>query len=105
MGTPFQQTLGLRWLPGDAPGEVVVVMEMRDDLRGPAGSLEGGVVSTLADVAGASTCAMAVGSLVATEHISITFLAPGRDGPIRATGALLRSGRNDAVAEVRVVDV
>jgi uncharacterized protein (TIGR00369 family) len=79
-------------------------MEMRDDLRGPAGSLEGGVVSTLADVAGASTCAMAVGSLVATEHISISFIAPGREGPIRATGVLLRSGHNDAVAEVRVED-
>jgi uncharacterized protein (TIGR00369 family) len=105
IGTPFQRSLGLRWGRGDADDSVAVVMEMRDDLRGPAGSLEGGVVSTLADVAGASTCAMAVGSLVATEHISITFLAPGREGPIRATGALLRSGRNDAVAEVRVVDV
>jgi uncharacterized protein (TIGR00369 family) len=105
IGTPFQRSLGLRWRGGDADDSVAVVMEIRDDLRGPAGSLEGGVVSTLADVAGASTCAMAVGSLVATEHISITFLAPGREGPIRATGALLRSGRNDAVAEVRVVDV
>jgi uncharacterized protein (TIGR00369 family) len=105
IGTPFQRSLGLRWGRGDVDDSVAVVMEMRDDLRGPAGSLEGGVVSTLADVAGASTCAMAVGSLVATEHISITFLAPGREGPVRATGALLRSGRNDAVAEVRVADL
>jgi uncharacterized protein (TIGR00369 family) len=105
VGTDFQRSLGLRWRAGNGDNSVAVLMDMRDDLRGPAGSLEGGVVSTLADVAGASTCAMAVGSLVATEHISISFIAPGREGPIRATGALLRSGHNDAVAEVRVEDV
>ena len=104
IGTAFQRSLGLRWRRGAGENSVAVVMDMRDDLRGPAGSLEGGVVSTLADVAGASTCAMAVGSLVATEHISVSFIAPGREGPIRATGALLRSGRNDAVAEVRIED-
>src|SRR3954469_2751155 len=104
IGTPFQRSLGLRWRRGATENSVAVVMEMRDDLRGPAGSVEGGVVSTLADVAGASTCAMAVGALVATEHISISFIAPGREGPIRATGVLLRSGRNDAVAEVRIED-
>ena len=84
---------------------MAVVMEMRDDLRGPAGSLEGGVVSTLADVAGASAAAMAVRSLVATQSIAISFLAPGRIGPVRATGVVLRIGREDAVADVRVVDV
>src|SRR5437588_9008271 len=79
-------------------------MQMRDELRGPAGSLEGGVVSTLADVAGASAAAMAVGALVATQHMAISFLAPGRVGPVRATGVVLRTGREDSVAEVRIVD-
>jgi uncharacterized protein (TIGR00369 family) len=106
VGTPFQQSLGLSWsiAEGD-PTSVVVEMQMRDDLRGPAGSLEGGVVSTLADVAGASAAARAVGTaLVATEHISISLLAPGREGPISATGVPLRVGRHDAVSEVRIVD-
>ena len=104
IGTAFQGWLGLRWEQGETEGSVAVVMPIRDDLRGPAGSLEGGVVSTLADVAGASACAMAVRSLVATQHIAISFLAPGRAGPVRATGTVLRSGRQDAVAEVRIVD-
>jgi len=43
-------------------------------------------------------------ALVATEQISISLLAPGREGPIRATGVTLRVGRHDAVAEVRIVD-
>jgi uncharacterized protein (TIGR00369 family) len=104
MGTPFQQSLRLRWLAGDEEDQVAVEMELREDLCGPAGSLEGGVVSTIVDVAGASAAAKAFGGLVATSHMTISFLSPGRVGPIRATGTPLRVGRTDAVAEVRVID-
>ena len=105
IGTAFQQWLGLRWTLVERPeGAVCVEMDMRDDLRGPAGSLEGGVVSTLADVAGSSAAARAAGAMVATQHLAISFLAPGREGPIRATGVPLRVGRQDAVTEVRIVD-
>ena len=104
IGTPFQQSLGLRWLAGDDPGQVAVELDLRDDLKGPAGSLEGGVVSTIVDVAGASAAARAVNGLVATQHMAVSFLAPGRDGPVRATGTPLRVGKTDAVVEVRVVD-
>ena len=105
VGTPFQQSLGLRWSLGAERGQVDVEMDMRDDLCGPAGSLEGGVVSTIVDVAGASAAAAAVGGLVATSSMTISFLAPGRVGPIRATGTPLRVGKIDAVAEVRVIDL
>jgi len=104
IGTPFQQSLGLRWLGGDEPDQVAVELDLRDDLKGPAGSLEGGVVSTIADVAGASAGAMAVNGLVATQHMAISFLAPGRDGPVRATATPLRVGKSEVVVEVRVVD-
>ena len=104
MGTPFQQSLGLRWLAGDEPGQIAVELELREDLKGPAGSLEGGVVSTIADVAGASAGAQAAGGLVATQHMTVSFLAPGKQGPVRATGTPLRVGKTDAVVEVRVVD-
>jgi uncharacterized protein (TIGR00369 family) len=103
VGTPFHKSLGLHWSVLDG-GAVAVEMDVRDDLRGPAGSLEGGVVSTLADVAGASAIGFSVG-MVATEHIALSFLAPGREGPIRAIGTPLRIGRHDGVAEVRVIDL
>ena len=102
--TEFHRMLGLRWKSTDNGG-VTVEMDLRDDLRGPAGSLEGGVVSTLADVAGASTAAMALTAMVATQQISISFLAPGRIGPVRATGKPVRVGREDAVVQVDIVDV
>src|SRR5947208_16194556 len=104
-GTPFQRMLGLQWtLPSDDEGAVIVEMARRDDLRGPAGTLEGGVVSTLVDVAGASAAAKVTGRLVATQSIAVSLLAPGRLGPIQATGRTLRVGRQDAVSEVRVTD-
>jgi uncharacterized protein (TIGR00369 family) len=106
IGTPFQKHLGLRWVLLEHPEHAIrIEMEMRDDLRGPAGSLEGGVVATIADVAGASTIARAAGALVATQQLSLSLLAPGRTGPIHATGIPLRVGRSDGTSEVRVVDV
>lgn len=88
----------------DGSDAIAIEMDIREDLRGPAGSLEGGVVSTLVDVAGASAVAFKAG-MVATEHMAISFLAPGREGPVRATGTPLRVGKHDGVAEVRVVDL
>ena len=106
IGTAFQQSLGLEWqLVEDESQGIAVQMELREDLCGPAGSLEGGVVATLVDVAGASCAARALGSLVATQDMSISFLAPGRVGPIRATGTPLRIGSDQVVADVKVVDL
>ena len=103
-GTVFHRWLGLRWEQSGDDG-VAVVLDMRDELRGPAGSLEGGIVATLADVAGASTAAMALGAMVATQQISISYLAPAKTGPIRASGAPLRIGRQDAVVQVDITDL
>ena len=110
MPDPFFDHLGIRIVEGPEDqgrdGQVVVEMEMRDDLRGPYGLLQGGIVATLIDVAGAACAARAVGPGrgVATSDMTIRFLAPGRVGPIRATGTPLRAGKNAAVAEIRVTD-
>jgi uncharacterized protein (TIGR00369 family) len=101
--TPFQKTLGLLISMGD--DGVAVEMDIRDDLRGPAGSLEGGVVSTIIDVAAGASAIGPLATLVATADMTIHFLAPGKVGPIRATGHVLRARNGMAVVEVRVTDV
>jgi uncharacterized protein (TIGR00369 family) len=105
--TAFQRSVGVRWLPSPAvAGAVAIEAALRPDLCGPAGSLEGGVLCTLVDVAGASAAALGLESpMVATEQLSVSFLAPGRVGPMRATAVPLRLGRDSAVSEVKVVDV
>ena len=100
---PLFDHLGLRWTDLSPTG-VTVEVDIRDDLRGPAGTLQGGVIATLVDVAAASTAVQGGTGLVATSDLTIHFLAPGRVGPVRATGELLRSRSGGAAVEVRVYD-
>jgi len=101
---PFFEYLGLRWNTVDGV-RVSVDMDMRGDLCGPAGILQGGITATLVDVAAASTAALSGTDLVATTEMTLHYLAPGRIGPIRAVGELLRSGTRSFAVEVRVFDV
>jgi uncharacterized protein (TIGR00369 family) len=101
---PFFDHLGLRWTDVRPTG-VTIEVDIRDDLRGPAGTLQGGVIATVVDVAAASTAAQGSAGLVATSEMTIHFLAPGRIGPVRAVGELLRSrSGGGAAVEVRVYD-
>jgi uncharacterized protein (TIGR00369 family) len=101
---PFFEHLGLRWNTIDTD-RMSVEIDIRDDLRGPAGTLQGGIIATLVDVAAASTAALTGTSFVATTELTIHYLAPGRVGPIRAVGELLRSGARGFAVEARVYDV
>ncbi|MGH9918576.1 MAG: hotdog fold thioesterase [Nitrososphaerales archaeon] len=100
---PFFDHLGLRW-PSLGEDGASVEIDIRDDMRGPAGTLQGGIIATLIDVAAAATAAQGSGGLVATSEMSVHFLAPGRIGPVRADGELLRSRSGGAAVEVRVYD-
>jgi uncharacterized protein (TIGR00369 family) len=101
---PFFEYLGLRWNTVEG-NRVSVEMDMRNDLCGPAGILQGGITATLVDVAAASTAALSGSDLVATTEMTLHYLAPGRIGPIRALGELLRSGTRSFAVEVRVFDM
>jgi uncharacterized protein (TIGR00369 family) len=105
--TAFQRHLGIRYFeapPDAAEGTMLLRLDVRDDLLGPAGSLEGGAVATLIDVAGASCAAQSLGALVATQAITLCYLAPVKVGPAQACAQPLRVGSRDAVIEVRVSD-
>lgn len=104
VGAMSQRSVGLHWRFVDQPaGSVALEMDIRDDMRGPAGSLEDRLVSSLAEVAGISAIGFKVGP-VATEHLGVSFLAPGWVGPIRATASAQRVGKQDGIAEVQVID-
>lgn len=106
--TPLQRHLGMHYLDDlanpPADGSATVQAEMRDELRGPAGSLEGGLVATLLDTAGATAAARVLDGLVATQSLAISFTAPMKVGPAVATGVPVRVGKRDAVVEVRLFD-
>jgi uncharacterized protein (TIGR00369 family) len=103
LGCTFLDQLAPRTLVVD--GEWAVELDITDDLRGPAGSLHGGLVAVIVDVAGASTLAREVDRPVATASTSIQYLSAARIGPLRATGKVLRASDTLGVVEVQVVDV
>lgn len=103
LGCPFFDHLDFR--SSVENGDAVIELDLRDDLRGPGGSLHGGLVSMLVDVAGAMCLTVESGRLVATASASTQYLAAGRVGPVRATGHVLRISATIGVAEVHVIDV
>jgi uncharacterized protein (TIGR00369 family) len=106
--TPLQRHLGMHYLDDlDSPpadGSATVQCDVRDELRGPAGSVEGGLVATLIDTAGATSASRALDGLVATQSLNISFLSPVKVGPAVAVGTPVRVGKRDAVVEVRLMD-
>jgi len=103
LGCPLLDSLSHRY---SADGDCQVVeLDISDNLRGPGGAVHGGLVASLVDCAGASAVARASGRLPATSNLSISYLAAGRVGPLRAVAEPLRIGKNHGVAEIHVYDV
>jgi uncharacterized protein (TIGR00369 family) len=105
LGCAFFDQLDFDYVETEQEGASAVELRLTDDLRGPGGSLHGGLVAMLVDVAGAYCLAATSGRLVATAGASIEYLAAGRVGPIRASAMPLRISDTRGVAEVRVIDV
>lgn len=103
---PFLEHLGIE-VTERSPERVVVEVPapLRPDLQGLVGQLQGGLVATIIDVAGAILAGqMCDTKMVATSDMSVHFLAPGRAGPIRAVATPLRRRKGGAVTEVKVVE-
>ncbi|RIJ88950.1 MAG: PaaI family thioesterase [Acidobacteria bacterium] len=75
--------------------EATITLDMRDDLRQPSGILHGGVTATLIDTAMAFAVRSRVDPDVATATIDLTvhYLRPHIEGPIRCTARVVRAGR------------
>ena len=103
---PFLEHLGVK-VTERSPERVVVEVPapLRADLQGLVQQLQGGLVATIIDVAGAILAGlMCDTTMVATADMSVHFLAPGRLGPIRAVATPLRRRKGGAVTEVRVLE-
>ena len=62
-------------------------------------------MASLIDCAGASSIASASKRPPATSNLSVSYLAAGRVGPLRAQADTLRVGQHHGVCDVRVYDV
>lgn len=91
---PLSALLGMEFVD-IRPGEAVLKIEMRDDLRQPFGVLHGGVTATLIDTAMAFAVRTMLEDTIPTASIDLTihYLRPHTAGPAVCTAKVVRPGK------------
>ncbi len=106
-GNPFLDHIGVlleERSPGYARYRIPVVEEVRG---GVAGSLHGGAVCTLVDIAAIGAVASMLRPderMAGTAEISVSFLRPATGHTVYAEARLLKKGRTLAVCDVDVTN-
>jgi len=102
---PFARLLDLQ-LEAATPGQAVMSLQIRDELRQNLGVVHGGVTASLID----SAAAMAIVPLLAedesatTVDLTINYLRPLRSGKVTATARVLRAGKRIIAVTADVED-
>jgi uncharacterized protein (TIGR00369 family) len=100
---PFLNLLGVRGERFDA-GQTTVVLEPRPDLTNHFGSVHGGALATLLDVAMASAArSLHPEDGAVTVNMTMNFLREG-SGRLSAAGRVRQSGRSLVFCEAEVLD-
>lgn len=97
---PFSALLGAE-LESFEPGEAVLALPVRDELKQQHGFVHGGVVSYLADNALTYAGGSVLGDSVTSEY-KINYLRPAIGTKLIATATVLSSGKNQAVCQCTV---
>jgi uncharacterized protein (TIGR00369 family) len=99
----FAERLGAEVTTTD-DGSARIGFEARDEHLNPAGTLHGGVLATLVDTAmgQAVRTTTGEGEVPATSQLTVTYLRPGRPGPLTVTGRVRTRGEHLTVCEADV---
>jgi uncharacterized protein (TIGR00369 family) len=102
---PFARMIGMR-LVDLVPGEAVIEIEMRDDLRQPHGLLHGGVTATLIDTAMAYAVITRLGpdEKATTVDLTVHYLRPHVEGKFTCTAKVVRAGKRILTLSADVVN-
>jgi uncharacterized protein (TIGR00369 family) len=87
-------------------GRMMVTFEARRDFCNLMGSVQGGMLTAMLDLAMAFAvlCTLEDGHVVPSLEVKTTFIAPARSGEITGEGMLVRRGRSIAFMEGRLFD-
>jgi uncharacterized protein (TIGR00369 family) len=85
-------------------GSARIAFEVTDEHLNPAGTLHGGVLATLVDTAMGTAVRTATGDddNPATSQLTVTYLRPGRTGPLSVTARVRTKGEHLTVCEADV---
>ncbi|WP_152401691.1 PaaI family thioesterase [Paenibacillus cellulositrophicus] len=103
--SPAEQLLGIKPVAID-PGQVLFEMEATKSHSNPQGTLNGGITSTLADIAMgvAFGTTLQPGESFTTIELKINFLKPVWSGKIRAEAKVMKKGKTVGFIDCRVFD-
>jgi len=87
-------------------GRMTVAFEARRDFCNLMGSVQGGMLTAMLDLAMAFAvlCTLEDGYVVPSLEVKTTFIAPARAGQITGEGMMVRRGRTIAFMEGRLFD-
>ena len=91
---PYLKLIGME-LVDLKPGEAIVRLQMRDELRQPQGLLHGGATASVIDTAmafAAVTC-LTENEKASTVDLTIHYLRPVTEGAIVCTAKIVRAGK------------
>ena len=101
LNQPYLDEVGVRVL--DKAGGVIEVT-MSNYIRNSFGSLQGGIVAILGDVAGQQAARALTGKPLITSDLAIHYLSQGKVGPFRTKATVLRTTGDTALTRVEVID-
>lgn len=76
-----------------------VVVDAGDDHLNPHGSVHGGLMATMLDVAMGEAVADAGGARPVTVALTVTYLEPGKPGRLEATARVRKRGKRLIIVE------
>jgi uncharacterized protein (TIGR00369 family) len=99
----FLDLIGAEVLESD-DGRARLGLEASEKHLNQAGTVHGGVLATLVDAAMGEAVRSTTGEddVPATSQLTVTYLRPGRPGPLQVTAELRKSGENLSVCEADV---
>ena len=85
-------------------GSARIAFEVTDEHLNPAGTLHGGVLATLVDTAMGTAVRSATDDddVPATSQLTVTYLRPGKPGPLSVTARVRTKGEHLTVCEAEV---
>lgn len=89
--------------PEAEDGTARLELEAEERHLNPAGSIHGGLLATLVDTTMGAAVASAVDDeLPVTSQLTITYLRPGKPGPLVVTARVSKRGENLTICEADV---
>src|SRR3954469_21747699 len=85
-------------------GTARLEVDATDEHLNPAGTLHGGVLATLVDTAMGTAVRSATGDgdIPATSQLTVTYLRPGKPGPLEVTAQVRTKGEHLTVCDADV---